>query len=599
MKVSRAWLQKYFDADLPSSDALADALTFHAFEIEEVSGDMLDVKVLPDRAGYALSHRGVAYELSAILKIPMKQDPLREIVAAFPSGTGLSVEVDETYVLRHTGALVKNVTVGPSPAWLKDALEAVGQRSINNVVDVLNYVMLDMGQPSGAFDLSVVTPENGTYKIVVRRAKPGEKIKVLTGETHELTDDMWAFADAVSGELLDVAGIKGGFSSGVNEKTQDIFITVGNYDGTLLRRASQKLKLFTDASLRFQNRPSPELTAFGMRGILALLKEVAGGEVVSVVDTYPKKPEPRAVCVSAADISGRLGMPYPESDIEDVFKRLDLPFSKENGTYVVTPPFERTDLVIPEDISEEVGRIVGYDVLPERVFEKGATKPDQARFKGIERMKDQLVEKGFTEVSTQSFVKKGDLMLANPLDKSRPALRTSLEATLGEALTRAKLNAPLALPPNQKPKLFEVGTVFPKAGEYVELRMTETAWEGVPTYDNLSKAKLEDYGKDYAPQRPELGVYTPFSLYPFIVRDIAFWVPEGASLGDAEGVIRNSAGPLAKRIVVFDTFSKDGRTSYGFRIVFQSDERTLTDEEANGYMKAVSDAVAAQGWEVR
>ncbi|HYF28946.1 MAG TPA: phenylalanine--tRNA ligase beta subunit-related protein, partial [Candidatus Paceibacterota bacterium] len=172
MKVSRKWLQNYFDAELPSAEELADALTFHAVEIEEIEGDLLDVKVLPDRAAYLLSHRGVALELSAILGIPLKADPLRTPLSHWPRADELSLSIDaEGKTLRKMGALVKGVKVGPSPDWLREALEAVGQRSINNVVDATNYVTLNMGQPLHAFDAGKLDWHDGKLEITVRPAR--------------------------------------------------------------------------------------------------------------------------------------------------------------------------------------------------------------------------------------------------------------------------------------------------------------------------------------------------------------------------------------------------------------------------------------------
>jgi len=603
MKVSTTWLQKYFDAPLPSAKDIADSLTFHAFEIEELEEVSMDVKVLPNRAADCLSHRGVAKEISAILNLPLQSDPLRAPIPEFPKTDTLVVTADPAYTLRHTGALVRGVTVGPSPEWLKSALESVGQRSINNVVDVLNYVLLDIGQPSGAFDLGKIKNENGVVKIDIRHAKVGEKIKVLTGEEYTLTEDMFAFTDAVGGELLDIAGIKGGFSSGVTSETKDLFISAGNYDGTLIRKASQKLKLFTDASQRFQNRPSPELTVYGMQAILNLIKEVAGGELVGVVDIRNKPQDATAgVSVTLEHINRLLGFDFSKEEVTNVFKRLDLSASISGNTFTVTPPFERTDLKIPEDLIEEVGRILGYDRVPAVEPTFNGMPVDQARYRGIERMKDMLVEEGFIEVSTQSFSKKGDVYLANPLDKTMPALRPTLEIGVQDAFTRGKQYQSLLLSPGEKLKLFEVGTVFPKAGEYVELRMTErvSAWgESAGTVDNLSIAKLEDYGKDYTPKKYELGMYRPFSVYPFIVRDIALWAPEGTDVGPTRSHIMESAGPLMVRCELFDTFSKGGRTSYAFRLVFQSDDRTLTDDEVSTWMDLVTKAVTQKNWEVR
>ena len=305
---------------------------------------------------------------------------------------------------------------------------------------------------------------------------------------------------------------------------------------------------------------------------------------------------------SLAQINSILGSNFYKSEVEEVFRRLRLAFSIEGDTYIVTPPTERVDLTIPADVAEEVGQIMGYDRVPATELPPITGTSDQTRYRGIERMKDQLVEQGFVEVSTQSFTKQGDIELANPLDKSKPFLRTSLEENLNEALERAKQSAPLVLAPNQKPKLFEVGIVFPKEGEHIELRMTERvdAWgDKASTVDNLSVAKLEDYGKDYEPKKYTLGAYKPFSVYPFITRDIALWAPSGAEGSNVEKMIRNNAGELLVRLDQFDRFEKEGRISLAFRLVFQSPERTLTDDEINGIMSKISTALTTSGYEIR
>ncbi|HUY62465.1 MAG TPA: phenylalanine--tRNA ligase subunit beta [Candidatus Paceibacterota bacterium] len=611
MKISRAWLlKKYLDKqsledDLGNgSDAerLADDFTFHAFEVEGYTDDLLDVKVLPNRAADCLSHRGLAKELSAIRGIPLKRDPLREPVPSFPRANALTVEIeDPTKCPRYISAVVKGVTVGPSPSWLREALEAVGQRSINNVVDATNYVMLDIGQPLHAFDAAKLAGKEGRYAIGVRGATKGEKFTTLSGEEYALPEGALLITDAQRNLPIGIAGIKGGKAAEVTEATTDLVIESANFDGPSIRRTAQALALFTEASTRFQNKPSPGLAAYGMRDVLALITDITGGEVIGVVDEYPAPaPAYPPVRVSLARINGLLGRRLEGmAPVTDVFSRRFGFYCVAAGeTIIVTPPFERTDLAIPEDLVEEVGRILGYDSIPS-VELPPMGEPDQARFRGIERMKDQLIEQGFTEVSTQSFAPKGDVMLANPLDKTKSMLRTSLEDGLADALTKAREYAPLVLPPNAKPKLFEVGSVFPKEGEYLELRMTETAWKGVPAHDNLSKAKLEDYGKDYEPKRYKLGMYKPFSQYPFIVRDVACWVPADTDEASVGELIRKHAGDLAVRLDRFDTFEKEGRTSYAFRLVFQSFERTLTDDEVNAIMEKVYAALKEKGYEIR
>src|SRR3989344_3846303 len=226
MKISRAWLQRFFDKPLPEVEALSDAFTFHAFEVEETEGDILDLKILPDRAGYALSHRGVAKELSAILNIPMSSDPLTQPIPKWDTTDKLEIHADSEYVVRHTGALYKGVKVGPSPVWLKELLESVGQRSINNVVDASNFVMLNTGQPTHAFDAGKIQIPRGdaSRKIEIREAKQGEKVTLLSGEEKELKEKVYIFADGTSGTPLDLAGIKGGLDSGVSDTTTELFI---------------------------------------------------------------------------------------------------------------------------------------------------------------------------------------------------------------------------------------------------------------------------------------------------------------------------------------------------------------------------------------
>ncbi|MFA7302596.1 MAG: hypothetical protein WC030_02510 [Candidatus Paceibacterota bacterium] len=339
---------------------------------------------------------------------------------------------------------------------------------------------------------------------------------------------------------------------------------------------------------------------------------------LSAILDVPLKPEFNTVApgatpvkTSLAQINATLGAAFTEEEVEDVFRRLrfvvqGLQFTSHDGNanvdYFITPPAERVDLTIAVDIAEEVGQILGYDKVPVVELPPIAGEPDQARYKGIEKMKDQLVEQGFAEVSTQSFAKNGEVELANPLDKSKPFLRTSLEENLNAALEVAQRYAALLYAPTEKPKLFEVGTVFAKEGEHVELRMTERveAWgEAAGTVDNLSVAKLEEYGKDYVPVKHVLGMYKPFSLYPFISRDVALWAPGGTDADEIDRLIRENAGELLVRLDQFDRFEKEGRISYGFRLVFQAMDRTLTDEEVSGIMTRVSAALTAKDYEIR
>jgi len=315
--------------------------------------------------------------------------------------------------------------------------------------------------------------------------------------------------------------------------------------------------------------------------------------VEDVVDVYPARPQAAPVSISLLKVNGILGSSFSREEVEDVFKRLALPCTVVNDVFTITPPFERTDLVIPEDLAEEVGRILGYDRVPETELacrDVGRPDmPDQARYRGIERVKDLLVERGFTEISTQSFAKKGDIYLANPLDESKPALRKDLDENMKEALAQATYYAPLVLSPNEKPKLFEIGTIFPKGGERLEIKTSGP----VPDLPEIND------DQQYAPKKYTLGAYRPFSLFPFITRDIAFWAPADTDVGFTKSNIQEHAGELLVRLDQFDRFEKEGRVSLAFRLVFQSFERTLTDDEVNGIMQKITSALSAKGCEVR
>lgn len=629
MKVTRPWLQKFFDAPLPEAEAIADALTFHAFEIEGTAGELLDVNILPDRAADALSMRGIAREVAAVLPLPLSRDPLRAPLPEHPETDELSVVIEDPQkCLRYMGAIVSGVKVGPSPAWLKEALESVGQRSINNVVDATNYVMLDIGQPLHAFDAGKLAQKEGTYAIKVRGALEGEKITALTGEEYALPEDTLLITDANADAAIGIAGIKGGRAAEVTEATTDLIIEAANFEGSSIRRAAQALRLWTDASLRFQNRPSPALAAYGMRDALALITEIAGGEVRGVIDVYPAQADTAnaPLSVALARVNGLLGTAYAMDEVASAFDRLGFAYATDGETFIVTPPFERRDLTIPETLVEEAGRILGLEHIPAAALPEGAA-PDQARYRGIERIKDFLVERGYTEISTQSFAAEGEVELANPLDATKPWLRASLAANMRDALARGANVAPLVLGPDPFLKLFEAGTVFAASGEHLSLALgyrqisgkkyaaalgeiaqqlgdefglhTSILDEGVAEAD-LSAINLEALGADYQPKKVALGTYRPFSQYPFALRDVAVWTPEGTEESQIALIIEREAGELLARIDLFDRYQKDDRLSFAFRLVFQSLERTLSDADLDPLMQKVTEALNAQeGWEVR
>src|SRR3989344_2361188 len=368
MKISKQWLDTFFASPLPPAQELADALTFHAFEIDgieklshpmtEFGDEVLDVKVTPNRGHDALSHRGIAKELSAILKLLLANDPfvLRPLLA--PVTTDVSVELDSKLCKRYIAGYIKGVKVGPSPEWLKQRLEAVGQRSINNVVDATNFVMFNMGQPLHAFDAGKL----GSLNIGVRAAKDGEVMVALDKKEYTLNSSMLVVtaADAPVG----IAGVKGGMPAAIDETTKDIVIESANFDGVSVRKTAQALKLRTDASARFEQVLSPEVAAHGMQAVAALIQELAGGELRGFVDVYPEPQKPAFASVTVEKVNAVLGTALTGADIADAFARLGFAYKEEAGVFEVQAPFERLDITIPEDLIEEVARVVGYDKIP-------------------------------------------------------------------------------------------------------------------------------------------------------------------------------------------------------------------------------------------
>ena len=599
MRISREWLQTYFDKELPTAEALAEALTFHAFEIESVENNILDVKVTPNRGHDCLSHRGIAKELSAILDIPLKQDPLRGKAELTPTTDSVAVSIEEPKLCRrYIAGHIRGVNVGPSPEWLRKRLEAIGQRSINNIVDATNYVMFGLGQPLHAFDAGELKKGKNGYAIAVRTAKKGEKMTTLDGEAHTFNDSTLLITDANTKKPIGIAGVKGGKEAGVNEKTTEIILESANFDGVSVRRSAQAQKLRTDASERFQQVISPELAAYGIRAAADLIIELAGGELVGFADEYPSLLPSAEIIISASKVNDVLGRSLAKSDMADVLARLDFPFKAAQGTFTIQVPFERLDLSIPEDIAEEIGRIIGYDKIPSAELSVFSDKPPVNRnFFWSERIREDLMSDGYSEIHTSVFRESGEREVLNKVGGERPYLRANLTDGLSEALERNVRNKELLGIPEVR--LFEIGSVWRNGKE--ELCVGVASEKGGVSEKLLSGMAEElPKGTSYEslPTSPAER-YQSFSRYPYIVRDVALWVPEGTKADEVLGIIRANAGELLVRSEKFDEFKKGDKISYAFRLVFQSFDRTLTDEDANQRMDSVYEALKSRGFEVR
>ena len=608
MKIYREWLQTYFTDPLPETSVLSDALTFHAFEIDGVENDVLDVKVTANRGHDCLSHRGIAKELAAILKQPLKSDPLRQPVTLEPKTDSVRVEIAEpTLCNRYVAAHIKNIQVGPSPAWLRKSLDAIGQRSINSIVDATNYVMFGIGQPLHAFDAGQLTEEDGKYSIRVRKARSGEKIMALDNKEYALSDSMLLIVDSATDAPIGIAGVKGGKPAGVSETTTDIIIESANFESISTRRTAQALKLRTDASARYEQKISPEYAGYGMKAVIELILQLAGGELVGIVDEYPVKQEKREVSVTLSRMNAVLGVSLTAVEVADVLTRLDLAHVQTGETFAVHVPSERLDLEISEDLIEEVGRIIGYDKVPAVELPAFArTVEVNNQFAAAEQVRERLMSEGYSEVFTSVFTDTGERAVANKIGGEKSFLRSTLKESLETAVALNVSNQEL-LGTNEI-KIFEIGTVWKDGAETIKVGKAKGSkksgsrggsWSGEGGFEgeeDLTQVHVSAYEDTAASTTVR---YQPFSKYPFIVRDVALWVPGEVDEAKIIALLRQGAGDLLARIDRFDRFEKDGRVSYAFRLVFQSFDKTLTDFDANERMESVHAVLKKEGFEIR
>jgi len=467
MVFSYNWLQSFFKKNLPKPERLAEILTLYFAEVEEIKkvgkDFILDIDIRPNRAPDCFSHLGIAREISAILNYKLQISDCKFIEEKkIKTKNLIDLEVKNVQDCpRYTARVIFDVKIGPSPRWLAERLEVCGLRPINNVVDITNYVMLETGQPLHAFDLDKISKR----KIIVRRAKNGEKISTLDEKEYELNSDILVIADAVG--PLAIAGIKGGKKAEIDRKTKNIVLESANFDRSLIRNGSNSIKLKTDASLRFDHGLDPNLTEPAINQTAFLIKKNTGGKIAKgLIDFYSKKTLPQKIKLDVAYVERLLGVKIPQNRIKSILKRLGFNImSISTRQIILQVPTRRLDVSIQEDLIEEIGRIHGYDKIP---FKSPVVSliPPKKNFEIIweDMVKNVLKEIGFTEVYNYSFIKESDaknlgykkqelIEIENPTSLEFQYLRPSLIPNL---LKNVQENQPNF----EKIKIFEVGKIF-------------------------------------------------------------------------------------------------------------------------------------------
>ncbi len=640
MKISYNWLQSYFKEVLPKPAKLADLLTMHSFEIEGMSehdGDIIfEIKTLANRAHDCLGHIGVAKDVSLLLNIRLEKNPLLVSTAAWSLSEKATVQVeDQKLCSRYAGLVIENVQVGPSPEWLQKRLTALGQKSINNIVDATNIVMFEIGQPLHAFDMDKLAVKEEKVAIAVRMAKEGEKITVLGGVEHSLTKEMLLITDGNAEAPLGIAGIKGGVKAEITQETKNILIESANFDPISVRKAAQKLGLRTDASIRFEHEISSELVYPALVAVAETILATASSKdtrIEGVIDVYAEPVELADVSVTLEEICALIGTSIPAVDAERILRSFSAGFEEKNGTYTVTPPFERLDIMIKEDLIEEVGRIYGYEHVEPKKLPHVENIPVNPRVLLATKIRNILADVGYIEVFTYVFLDEGVVELENPIARDKKFLRKDLLTGLTASLELNRVNSPLL--GFDTVRIFEIGNVFAKEGEKwtlgigvkhamktkekeaevlhaVEKLLSEKLGAAVSgtIHRNVLEIDLNDLVQkvkyDTGERLPKMEsnkgmVYKKISPYPFIARDIALFVPEKTKPEAVLEIIEKEAGELLATRRLFDKYEKDGKISYAFSLVFQSNERTLTDAEIAPIMERITAALQKhKDWKVR
>lgn len=621
---------------------------------------VLEIEVTPNRADWA-SMIGVARELAALyereLRIPALS--VAEGGASIDSLTSVTVEAADLCP-RYMGRVLTKVKVGPSPEWLCKRLIAAGQRPINNIVDVTNFVLLETGQPLHAFDLNKLAEK----RIVVRRAKAGEIINTLDGEKRSLAEDMLVIADAKSAQC--VAGVMGGADSEVDEKTTSIFLESAFFNPASVRKTSRGLALISESSQRFQRGADPEMAAYALDRAAQLMAEIAGAEIAQgVIDAYPEPFAPREVTLRFARTHRLLGVDLAADVQCGLLARLGLETierSASEATFRV--PLRRHDVSMEADLIEEIARLYSFDNIPvtlptvrpcEKVF-----APEEGRIRALRHF---LAGLGLTELYNWSFSCPEDVTkaalpeeyanmvaLQNPLSEKQATMRSSLlQAHLANAARN--LNHGVASIAG-----FEIGPIyFPAEGDALPSQARRVGivlagnaasadWSQkarpADFYDlkGLVEAVLADFGVTAKFEDTDFGTFQkgqraaivankkiigylgkaasavvrafdtdgaiflaeldldallgsraaaaqfePIPTFPPSVRDLAVVVEVSVPAGGLRDMAVQSGGNLLRAVEIFDIFTGpqvgEGKKSVALNLVFQSSERTLTDQD--------------------
>jgi phenylalanyl-tRNA synthetase beta chain len=487
MKVVYNWLKEFVDVTATPQE-LASRLALSGTNIAGVEngphGAVIDAEISSNRPD-CLGHYGIAREVAAIYKLPLKHVAPKPLEGSAKARDAIKVGIQCPELCgRFTARVVRNVKIQPSPKWLNDRLEASGVASISNVVDISNYVMLELGHPLHTFDYDKVRD----HRIVVRRAQPGEKMRTLDGVERQLDSNMCLITDSDGSRPIGIGGIMGGAETEISFSTKNVLIECAWFEPVAIRRGARLLKLHTEASTRFGRGADPEMAELASRRAAELILQLADGELLAgVVDSYPAKRTPKKIRVTRAEILRVMGADVPDKQIEASLSalgfapvRIDQNRGAEGSllaAWECTQPSWRAEVEREIDLIEEIARIYGLDKFPLRL---PAARQGAARLPHYEaetRLRERLIGLGYREILTIPHVaEERDALfrpenvvparLSNPLSEEANVLRSTGIVTMASAI-EWNLNHG-----QRNVRLFEIGRHYRLNGsESVETRV--------------------------------------------------------------------------------------------------------------------------------
>lgn len=603
-----SWLREYLETKATPKQ-IKEYLSLCGPSVERIreeGGDVVyEIEITTNRPD-AMSLFGVAREAAAILPrfgiaAKLKNDPYLKTKKVKPfEAKSLTVKTDPVLNPRWTSVVIENVTVKASPSWLKKKLEATGIRSLNNVIDVTNFLMRAFGQPAHAFDFDAIADKPSHATMILRDSKKGEKLVTLDGKSHILPGDDIVIEDG-KGRLIDLCGVMGAKNSAIKETTKTVVLFLQTYDPAHIRRTMMNLSHRTEAGSLFEKGTDPELVMPAFAKGVALMSELTGGRLASKLhDIYPKPYKPYTVSLSRTKADAYIGRHLTDKEIVDILTPLGFQTKAAKEEISVTVPSFRRDVTIDVDIVEELARIYGYHSIT-------ATLPDtpppvvmpDPMLTWEDEIKIRLRDWGFTELYTYSMISE-ELMDAHGLDKTKAYKITNPLSSEWVYMRPSLLPSVLAAieqNKNIKPdlKLFELSMIYEyRPGDLPNEKPTLlVAWTGehyleakglaeaLGSSDSDASITLRkdvtlleiDFSKLVALTQPTKQ-YIPIPKYPPSYEDLAFILPPKTPVGPILAAFKN-AHPLVSDVTILDQYE----TTTTFHITYLSPEKNLTTED--------------------